>query len=116
MFVRVKRRKSLIWWKKDEGYLSVYLVSSYRTPSGPRHRQHGYCGTVAVSRGRPVSIWALHWFWGKVEARLAALALPPGQEEVVRAALRQWDGPQPSQEGIEADLLARAAVISQALT
>src|SRR5216117_2069923 len=101
MFVRVRHRKSLVWWKKDELYLSAYLVSSVRTKSGPRHRQHGYCGTVAFSRGRPASLWALHWFWAKAEARLAALALPPGQEEKLRVALRRKVGLRPTQEELE---------------
>ena len=115
MFVRVRHRKSLIRWK-DETYCSVYLVSSYRTKRGPRHKQHGYCGTVAFLRGQPASLWGLHWFWAKAEARLAALALPPEQEARLRAALWQRIGPRPAQEELEADWQEREAVIKEALT
>ena len=115
MFIVIKSRKSATRWK-DEIYRSAYLVSCIRTQRGPRHKQHGYCGTVAFLRGQPASLWALHWFWAKAEARLATLALPREQEARLRAALRQRIGPQPSQEALEADLRERAAVIKEALT
>ena len=115
MFVRVRHRKSLVWWKKDEGYLSAYLVSSVRTKNGPRHRQRGYCGTISLLRGQPASLWSLHWFWAKAEARLAALGLPREQEEKLRATLRQKVGPCPSQEELEADKREMVARIEEAV-
>jgi len=74
-------------------------MTSVRTKKGPRQRYIGYLGKLSFEDDQP-SVWSRERFWQRVEERLAALGLPEGQIEKLRAAIHRRI-PRPSEEEVE---------------